>query len=206
MHEFFSVTFLIMLAAISPGPDFAVVVKNSLRHSRKMGLYTSMGVATSLLVHSVYCIFGLALLVTQSLLAFSVIKYIGAMYLSYIGIKSLLSKKENLQETDVDLKKAGSLSSAFFQGLFCNLLNPKAILFLIAFFTLIVKPGQDLWLEMVYGLDIALIHLIWFSTLSLLITHRLFQKKLNQLQHYIVKVMGVFLLGFGLRVALLNPP
>lgn len=206
MQEFFSISLLIILAAISPGPDFAMVVKNSLRYSRKIGLFTSLGVSLSLLIHSIYCIFGLAVLVTKSLLVFSMIKYLGALYLSYIGIKSLLSKKEVFQASTVQMKTPCSARSAFFQGLFCNLLNPKAILFLIAFFTLIVKPGHSFWIELGYGMDIALIHLIWFSSISLLITHRVFRQKLDQLQYYIVKAMGVLLIGFGFRVALLAQP
>ena len=74
MQEFLSVSLLIILAAISPGPDFAIVTKNSLLYSRKAGIYTALGVSGSLLVHAVYCILGLALIISQSLLAFIIIK------------------------------------------------------------------------------------------------------------------------------------
>ena len=88
MQEFLSISLLIMLAAVSPGPDFAVVTKNSLLYSRKAGLFTALGVSVSLLIHAVYCILGLAIIISQSLLAFSVIKYLGAAYLIYIGFKA----------------------------------------------------------------------------------------------------------------------
>ncbi|KTC92413.1 LysE family transporter [Fluoribacter dumoffii] len=204
MQEFLSISVLIMLAAISPGPDFALVTKNSLLYSRKAGIYTALGVSVSLLAHASYCILGLALVISQSLLAFSIIKYLGAAYLIYIGIKSLLAKREMMK---VDTRQAThSITSlqAFNQGLFCNLLNPKAIMFLLAFFTLVVKPGHSIITELGYGVEIALIHMIWFSSLSYLLTHQYVKSNLNRLQYYIVKVMGGLLVAFGVRIANLS--
>jgi len=204
MQEFLSISVLIMLAAISPGPDFAVVTKNSLLYSRKAGIYTALGVSLSLLIHAIYCILGLAIIISQSLLAFSVIKYLGAAYLIYIGIKGLLAKREALK-LDVEQSTATITSlQAFYQGLLCNLLNPKAIMFLLAFFTLIVKPGHSLFFEMGYGLEIAVIHMIWFSSLSVLMTHHTVKAHLSRVQFYIVKAMGAVLVAFGVRIATLS--
>ena len=204
MQEFFSISLLIILAAISPGPDFAVVTKNSLFHSRKTGIYTALGVSVSLLIHAVYCILGLALIISQSLLAFSIIKYLGATYLIYIGIKGLMAKREITKLDDQKSKPSLTSLSAFYQGLLCNLLNPKAIMFLLAFFTLIVKPGHSLWVEMAYGFEIAVIHMIWFSSLSMMMTHHAIKTNLNRIQFYIVKAMGAVLVAFGVRIATLT--
>lgn len=203
MQEFLSISLLIMLAAISPGPDFAVVTKNSLLYSRRAGIYTALGISASLLIHGVYCILGFALIISQSLLAFNIIKYLGATYLIYIGIKSLWAKRGNVRVEDNRSKKSLHALSAFYQGLFCNLLNPKAILFLLAFFTLIVKPGKSLWIEMGYGFEIAVIHMIWFSALSMMMTHHTIKTNLNHIQFYIVKGMGAVLIAFGVRIATL---
>jgi len=97
MADFLTVAALSALAAISPGPDFAMVVKNSFS-SRKAGLFTSLGVACSILLHASYCIMGLTLIISKSLLLFNIIKYIGAAYLIYIGIKGLLSKNSRNQK------------------------------------------------------------------------------------------------------------
>jgi threonine/homoserine/homoserine lactone efflux protein len=163
MTEFFAISLLIILAAISPGPDFAMVTKNSLLYSRRAGIMTALGIAVSLLIHASYCILGLAIIISKSLLMFSIIKYMGAAYLIYIGIKSLLAKREierfNMHKRVHELKTF----EVFRQGLLCNLLNPKAIMFLLAFFTLVVKPGSSIFTELAYGFEIGLIHLIWFS-------------------------------------------
>jgi len=201
MQEFLSVTVLILLAAISPGPDFAVVTKNSLMHSRRIGVFTALGVSLSLLIHAIYCILGLAIVIAQSLLAFSIIKYLGAAYLIYIGIKGLMAKREKLTLDMVHSKSTLSGLQAFYQGLLCNLLNPKAIMFLLAFFTLVIKPGRSLFLEMGYAIEIVLIHLIWFSSLSVILTHRVVKTNLSRIQFYIAKLMGAVLVAFGLRIA-----
>lgn len=204
MQEFLSISLLIILVAISPGPDFAMVTKNSLLYSRRIGIYTALGVSVSLLFHAVYCILGLAIVISQSLLAFSIIKYLGAAYLIYIGVKGLLSKRESMTLGTEHSKASITALQAFNQGLLCNLLNPKAIMFLLAFFTLVVKPGHSLLFEMGYGFEIALIHMLWFSGLSVMMTHHLIKTNLNRIQFYIVKAMGAALVAFGVRIATLR--
>lgn len=204
MQEFLSISVLILLAAISPGPDFALVTKNSLLYSRRIGIYTALGVSVSLLIHASYCILGLAIVISQSLLAFSIIKYLGAAYLIYIGIKSLLAKREMMKLDAHHAMHSITGLQAFNQGLLCNLLNPKAIMFLLAFFTLVVKPGHSIFTELGYGVEIGLIHMIWFSGLSYMLTHQYVKTNLNRLQYYIVKIMGGLLVAFGVRIASLS--
>ena len=204
MQEFLSISLLILLAAISPGPDFAMVTKNSLLYTRKHGVYSALGISMSLLIHTVYCVLGLAVIISKSLLAFTVIKYLGAAYLTYIGVKSLLAKREKIIPDAKQSGKNMSHKQAFYQGLLGNLLNPKAILFLLAFFTLVIKPGASIWIEFAYGVEIAVIHMIWFSSLAFLLTHRYIKNHLNQIQFYIVKAMGALLVAFGIRIATLH--
>lgn len=204
MNEFLAISSIIILAAVSPGPDFAIVVKNSLQNNRKAGIITALGVSCSLIIHSIYSILGLALVISQSLLLFNIIKYIGAAYLIYIGIKSLKEKRSTIEIKESTQMPLMNLNKLFLQGLLCNLLNPKAILFILAFFTLIVKPSTDFSVQLIYVLDIALIHLIWFSSLAIIVTHPQVQKKLSQFQYYVVKILGLALIGFGTRIAMLS--
>lgn len=205
MLQFLAISLLIILAAISPGPDFAVVAKNSLLYGRRAGMLTALGVSSSLLIHSTYCILGLAIIISKSLLAFSIIKYLGASYLIYLGVRALLAKRQTttLEPQQNNHKKINAWL-AFRQGLLCNLLNPKAIMFLLAFFTLIIKPGSSLLAEISYGFEIALIHLIWFSLLAYILTHSVVKSSLNKAQYYIVKIMGSLLIAFGIRIATLH--
>jgi RhtB (resistance to homoserine/threonine) family protein len=181
-----------------------MVIENALLHDRKSGIFTALGVSCSLIIHSGYCVLGLAVIISKSLLLFSVIKYIGAAYLIYIGIKSLLAKRKAAEINEQITIDSLNIRQAFLQGLLCNLLNPKAIMFILAFFTLIIRPTTSWAAQIGFGLEIALIHFWWFSCLALMITHRSVRKNLNKIQPLIVKVMGVVLIGFGMRIALLN--
>lgn len=204
MTEFFGITLLIILAAISPGPDFAMVVKNALLGSRKRAVFTALGVSSSLLIHSTYCILGVAIMISESLLMFSIVKYIGAAYLIYIGIKSLCARDSVLKVESKTIKNVGSASQGFLQGFLCNLLNPKGIMFILAFFTVVIDPDFSLTKKLFYGLEISLIHFIWFSCLALMITHPQVKKRLHIVQHYLEKIMGVVLIAFGVRIAMLS--
>lgn len=204
MAEFFAITLIIILAAISPGPDFAMVVKNALQCTRQSAIFTALGVSCSLIIHSIYAILGLAVIISQSLLLFTLIKYIGAAYLIYIGTKSLLSKQTLAEINENALEKNTGIFQAFLQGLLCNLLNPKAIMFILSFFTLIVKPSTSLVAQLGFGIEIALIHFVWFSTLAFMITHQRIRTNITRIQHYIIKLMGIVLIGFGARIASLN--
>ncbi len=203
MIEFLTITLIICLAAISPGPDFAMVVKNALMHDRKSGIFTALGVSCSLLIHASYCILGLAIIISKSLLLFSIIKYMGAAYLIYIGIVNLLAKRPAPHPVDEQIGcNRVSVFRIFSQGLLCNLLNPKAILFILAFFTLIIKPSTSWLAQMGFAIEIALIHFVWFSLLAVMITHKHVKASLNKLQYYIVKLIGGVLIGFGTHIAI----
>ncbi|WP_347252536.1 LysE family transporter [Legionella sp.] len=205
MNEFLAVTVVITLAAISPGPDFALVIKNSLQYNRSSGILTALGISCSLLIHALYCILGLAIIIAHSLWLFNCIKYLGAFYLIYLGLKSLRSRcEEKLALNDEATRKPFGPFKSFLQGLLCNLLNPKAILFIVAFFTLVVKPEMSWSVQLAYCLEIAFIHFIWFSCLSALITYQRVREKISTLEYYVIKAMGVVLIGFGARVAMLK--
>ncbi len=181
-----------------------MVVKNALLTNRQCGIFTALGVSCSLLIHSGYCILGLAIVISESLILFSIIKYIGAAYLIYVGIKSLLAKHSVMQIKQQTTNDTMNAYQCFMQGFLCNLLNPKAIMFILAFFTLIISPSSSWIQQFGFGVEIALIHFIWFSCLALMITHHKVRARLYKIQHYIVKIMGIVLIGFGARIAFLS--
>jgi RhtB (resistance to homoserine/threonine) family protein len=195
---------LILFCAMLPGPDFAMVTKNAVLHSRRAGIFTSLGIASGTLVHISYCMLGLALVISQSLLLFSIIKYIGAAYLIYLGITSLLSElpKQAIATPHQPTRPSKMRPLiAFRQGLVCNLFNPKATLFFLALFTVVIKPETPKLWELVYAAEIFLIVLAWFSTLTLLLSHPRVLRALNRVEKYISKILGIFLIGFGVMLA-----
>ncbi len=201
--QFFSVALISLLGAMLPGPDFAIVTKNSLFHSRKSGYFTSLGVATAIMVHMSYCVLGLALVISSSLLLFSLIKYVGATYLIYLGVMSLFSKQsKKIFSSNGELKKSEiSNFASFRQGFLCNLLNPKATLFFLSLFTVIIKPGTPFSAQIVYASEIVLIAMAWFCTLTVILSHPYIKHSLEKAEKYIAKILGVFLIGFGTVLA-----
>jgi len=197
---------LMLLSAMLPGPDFAIVTKNTVLHSRRSGLFTALGVACACLIHMSYCIMGVAIIISQSLLLFSIIKYIGAAYLIYLGVSSLLSKQPAPIPTETEVLSKTSLSDkkSFRQGLFTNILNPKATLFFLALFTVIIKPETPRWWEILYAAEMFLIILAWFCSLSLFLSHPAVMQVLNKAEKHISKVLGVFLIGFGIALAFIK--
>lgn len=205
LTQFFTIGILMLFSAMLPGPDFALVTKNTLLHSRRAGLFTTLGIASAVIIHITYCTLGLAIVISNSLLLFSIIKYIGACYLFYLGINSLFAKQKKniLSAKQTRISEISNLTS-FRQGFLCNLLNPKATLFFLALFTMIIKPGTPrVWMG-IYAVEMLMIVVAWFCTLALILSHPRVTRLLERSEKYIAKLLGVFLIGFGIVLVLVK--
>lgn len=133
LDEFLLIAIAHFFAVASPGPDFAVVLKQSVQQGRRNALWTSAGVGTAILLHVAYCVLGVALILTQSPTLFLALKYLAGAYLAYLGVQALRAAKppENTSD-DIDDKTVPeeSVWLAFRRGFLTNALNPKATLFL----------------------------------------------------------------------------
>jgi len=118
-----------LFGAMSPGPDFAIVTRFALSGSRRAALMATLGVATAVCIHVTYCILGVGLFLKSSPILFRILQIIGSIYLGYLGVQLLISKKTGT------VAASGSLRKAFVSGFFTNLLNPKATLFILSLLT-----------------------------------------------------------------------
>ncbi len=201
--QFLTVALVHLLAVISPGPDFAMVTRNSIIYSRKIGIYTSIGIAVGIMVHVAYSLLGIGFLIAKSIILFNVIKFIGAGYLIYIGYKSLRAKPsaETKIETGTAKEEIG-LWSSFKIGFLTNALNPKATLFFLALFTQVIDPTTPKTIQFAYGIEMMIITFIWFALVSLFFSNSLIRKKIGKVQHYVERVTGAVLIALGIKVAL----
>jgi len=124
---------------VIPGPAVTYVVSRSIGHGRAAGLVSVLGIVTGTLCHVVAAALGISALLASSAVAFQFVKYLGAAYLIYLGIKTLRRKDEQLVEADIGETK---LIHLFGQGLLVNLLNPKTALFFLAFLPQFVDPSR----------------------------------------------------------------
>jgi RhtB (resistance to homoserine/threonine) family protein len=197
-----SVALIHLLAVASPGPDFIMVTRNSLVYSRQSGIYTAIGLGLGILLHVTYSLLGIALIISQSVLLFSIIKYLGAAYLIYIGIKSLLakrSKQANLETSHInkDLTKLQAIRIGFLT----NATNPKATLFFLSVFTLVIQPSTPLDIKMIMGAEMAIATAVWFAIIATLVSHRIIKIRIMKIQHHIERIMGGILIVFGIVLA-----
>jgi threonine/homoserine/homoserine lactone efflux protein len=126
-----------LLLAVVPGPGMLYVLTRSLHGGRKEGVQSSFGTAVGGSVHVIAAAFGLSAILATSSLAFTVVKYAGAAYLIYLGVRMLLEKLEPTLDTDV--RSAGN---PFTQGIVTEMLNPKTALFFLSFIPQFVDPSQ----------------------------------------------------------------
>src|SRR3954464_6131181 len=144
MHEYWAefgkVALAHLLAVASPGPDFAIVVKQSLGHGRRTAIWTSIGVGAAISLHVGYSLLGLGLLIRSSEVLFTVVKYAGAAYIAWLGVQSLRARPRDAAAAPAGRRAEPSARGAFLVGFLTNALNPKVTLFFISLFVLVVSP------------------------------------------------------------------
>lgn len=200
MIEYYTIALIAILAAISPGPDFVIVAKNALTHNVRSAVMTSLGVGAGVMVHTLYCVLGLAIVISQSIFLFNLIKYLGAAYLIYLGLKSLLSRGSHLSMPTTKIKTIRSSWLSFRDGLLTNVLNPKCTLFMLSIFTLVVKANTPSLIQASYGLEIAFITAAWFVFLSYGLTSSIIKSRLEKIQHIVEKLIGAVLITLGISI------
>jgi RhtB (resistance to homoserine/threonine) family protein len=197
-----SVTLIHLLAVMSPGPDFVVVMKQSLSYSRKTGIWTSVGVGTGIMVHILYCVLGLGLVIANSSFIYDIIKYAGAAYLLYLGVQSILAKVKDVQfEKEMDRQEIPSAFKSFQIGFLTNVLNPKATLFFLSLFTLVIAPDTPTLIMIILSIILVVNTMLWFILLSYIITIEKIRTLFNKFQYHFNLVFGILLILVAVKVA-----
>ncbi|MCB9983768.1 MAG: LysE family translocator [Rhodospirillales bacterium] len=194
-----------LAATMSPGPAFAMQMRNIVKYGRHGGIYTAIGLGAGVGAHVAFVLCGLAAIMAQSVTAFMLIKYVGAAYLIYIGIKAIRAKPDTSQIPDTQaLENYENISAlkAFQIGLWTNLLNPKAIVFFTAVFTQFIAPNASVSTLILYGFTSITIETLWFSGLTIVLTFSVVRRTFRRLQHWIERVCGGLLMALGVRLAL----
>ena len=196
-----TVTIIHLLAVISPGPDFIMAVRNSLTYSRKTGIWTAIGFGGGIAVHIFYSLAGLALIMSKSILLFNAIKFLGAGYLIYIGLKSFFSKSSKIELTEHHKKEDISRFSAVKIGFLTNVLNPKATLFFLSLFTLVISPETPLPIMGIMSAIMITNTILWFSLVAIFLSQNQIRSIFERFQNVFNKSLGVVLIAIGIKVA-----
>lgn len=204
LPEFLLVAGAHLAAVASPGPDFALVLRQSVTHGRRTGYATSLGVGLGILVHVSYSLLGIGVLIRSSALWFDVVKYAGAAYLVWIAVGALRAKPRLSGDVDEAgaAPAAPSSGSAFRTGFIVNVLNPKAALFFIGLFLTAISPQTPKAMQAAYGLWMAAATAGWFCLVVTLFTRPAVREKFLRIGHWFDRAMGVLLLALAARLAL----
>jgi RhtB (resistance to homoserine/threonine) family protein len=203
LEDWMTVFVVATLGMVSPGPNFAITIKNSLLHSRLAGMWTAVGVAVGNLVHVVFSLLGIALIVSQSILLFHALKWFGVAYLAYIGLKSLLARREDVEEVMQSGRYAREMGSsrALWTSFWVSLLNPKVTLFYLVLFTQVVEPGTPLLFRIIYGLTAVVLSFVWYALVALAVSHGAVRDRFRAAAHWVERATGAVLIVLGARLA-----
>lgn len=200
LNEFLLLTVAHLIAVASPGADFAVVLKNTLRSGKSVGISTAIGVGCGISVHLIYTLFGIALILSQSPTLFTTVKTIGAIYLLWMAWQAFHSRAKKsttkFNQSHVEL----SLTQAFRQGFLTNVFNPKVTIFFMVLFTNIVSPTTSIFIQSLYGLWLVFYTILWFMFVAWVFSRKPVLVWYETHGHYIDWGMGLFLSFIALKL------
>lgn len=193
-----------LLLNITPGVDLLYVLNKSIAKGFKAGIVASLGISTGCLFHVVLVVLGLSALLEASPTAFLLVKYIGALYLLYLGVTMFLSSKKNTNKKEEDKSKP-QYKKIYYSGILINILNPKVALFFITFLPQFINVDSS---EKSMGLLILGLVFIALATIvssiiayvSCNISNKFTYK--DSFTKYIKKIVGTLFIGFGIKLAL----
>lgn len=190
-----------VVLAITPGPGIAYVVARTVAGGRSEGLASCFGTGVGGMFHVLAAALGLSLVIAQSAVAFNLLKYVGAAYLVYLGIRMLMRKEEPIT---VDVMPTQGARRAFAEGIVVEVLNVKTALFFLAFLPQFVSPGEPLvpQLALLGSICVALNTLV--DVVAVFAAHRLLKSGAARAARarLMTRVSGVTMLGLGAFLAL----
>ncbi|MFB5281020.1 LysE family translocator [Peribacillus sp. Hz7] len=190
---------------ILPGPDTAIATKNTVTVGKVGGLKTVLGICCALLIHTSAAVLGLSAIIVKSALLFSIFKYVGAVYLLYLGVKTLWSLKKKEETASVEMNKKSKFvsTSCFKQGFLTDILNPKVAILFLTFFPQFVDPGSNTFLPFVImGTTYTVLTAVWSLLYVYLINYISDFMKKPKTQNIIEGITGTILIGFGIKLFL----
>ena len=200
-HLWLSLVVICILGALSPGPSLAIVIKNTLNGGSQQGYATAISHGLGVALYAAITATGIGLLIVQSPMLFAAIKYAGAAFLLYLGIKALMSKQQNIQFA----QQGGALDpsiNGWRDGFFIAFLNPKLAIFFIALFSQFVEPDAG-WLQKgVMTATVGIIDMLWYVIIAFTMSRGPILEKLKTNSHIVDKITGCFLILLAARVVL----
>ncbi|CAH1209084.1 Homoserine/homoserine lactone efflux protein [Paenibacillus plantiphilus] len=196
---------LFVLSAIilnlTPGSDTLYIVGRTLSQGRSAGLFSVLGIVSGALLHTLFAAVGLSIILMQSAIAFTIVKWAGAAYLIYLGVRALFSKSDGIVMDDAERTRS-MLGKIYWQGLVTNLLNPKVAIFYLAYLPQFIahKQAYGALPFLILGITFIVTGTIWcvLLVMSAELMSRTIRK--SKLSGQLNKVMGAIFIYLGLKL------
>jgi len=201
-----------LLLNLTPGPDVLYIVSNALRHGARAGMVAACGITAGCFVHIFAAALGVSALMAASATAFTVLKWVGAGYLVYVGVRMLMSRAPaaiDLVAHQAIQERLGGLKIIFFRGFWTNALNPKVALFFLAFVPQFIGPAVDnkplafLLLGLLFNFNGLWVNFGWALAAAWLASR---VGAVQRTLHWLDRIAGALFVGFGIRLALADNP
>lgn len=206
--EILTFAFVASLLVMSPGPNGVLIAKTVPTSGRGAGFANVAGFVTGFYLHGAMAILGLSIVLVQSATAFAIVKYLGAAYLCWIGVKALISAWQGVETANeiAPSERKRTLAKAYIEGLLTNALNPKVSMFYLAAFPQFITLGEtsaaaSFMLVFIHSM----INAIWFGAMVLVMSRLTAVARNGTFQRWLKGVTGVVFIGFGAKLATYKP-
>lgn len=197
MNVLIAVAVIWGIAAITPGPNFFIVVHTAIDAGQKYSLFTVLGIVAGTFIWALSGYFGVSLLFTAIPILYFTVKLMGGLYLTYLGCKLLLKKSD---EAAVRPRKKTTAASCFRLGLLTNLLNPKTAAFMTSLFAATFPQDASVQLGAASVMVVCAISALWYSLVSTAFSHAKAQAVYDRQKRKIEKLAGTIFIAFGLKL------
>lgn len=193
------------LLIVTPGPDTALVTRNALLAGRRAASFTTLGIGAGSIIWGLASVLGIAVLLEGSVIAFTICKFVGAAYLGYLGLRSLIASYRGSKQATVTTPplQATPLGErvAFRQGLLSNLLNPKAGAIFATALPQFINPGDPPLRLLLMMLAYEAILLSWLNLYGYLVSRAGQSRFGTRVREILQAVTGIVLIALGVRLA-----
>lgn len=200
LNSLLTLTGVMVLSVISPGPNFAIVSSTALGVSRRAGVLTAIGLALASITWGTLSIAGISLILAHASWLYTAIKIAGGLYLIWLGIKMVRAARQPASAPAV----AGDLPGAGFigKGYLVSMTSPKSLAFYASIFVTFVPQDAPVWVYFALVMIPTVVAGLWYSTVALVLTHAPIQAFFNRIRSLLDMTLGLFLIGFGARLLL----
>lgn len=199
---FLTVALAHLLAVMSPGPDLAMITRQTLAYGRGAGVWTALGIGSGISFHVAWAMFGMGWVIEHFPILLDMLRYGGALFLIYMGSRAIRAQPSLAAASSNEKAEPGSNAHHFGIGVLTNVLNPKALLFFMALCSAVITSTTPVWLRLSLGLWMVLSTAAWFSMVSVTLSHPSVRRRLISYGHLIDRAMGAILIALGIGMIL----